>query len=217
MAARHFSRSRAPKRSADINAIESMACVQKTRLQARKNGAFASRKSSAIFRSLPVPAFLSFRLSSLTFRTSGWKASPTQLHPVDRTCVLQSSNALSGELVTCRSSDRIVSLVSTEAILSPTSRRSQVAAAWDAGTPEKPPWTARGIGPHLLPLSRPGLVARRIPCKQFASSSLCQKNYFVQGRFRWQKTCAKHCHLLPLFTSRHKNVYSSERSRALMV
>jgi hypothetical protein len=33
---------------------------------------------------------------------------------------LQSSNALSGELVTCRSSDRIVSLVSTEAILSPT-------------------------------------------------------------------------------------------------
>ena len=54
---RHFSCSRAPKKSADIKAAKSMACVQKPRLQARKNGAFAPRKTaiSAIFSS-PIPA-----------------------------------------------------------------------------------------------------------------------------------------------------------------
>jgi hypothetical protein len=45
-------------------------------------------------------------------------------------------------------------------------------------------------------------VVRRIPCKRCVSSSLCQKNSFVQGRFTWQKKCAKHCHLLPLFPFR---------------
>jgi hypothetical protein len=49
--ARHYSRSRAPKKSADIRVAKSMACVEKSPLQTGKNGAFGLRKTaiSAIF------------------------------------------------------------------------------------------------------------------------------------------------------------------------
>jgi hypothetical protein len=65
-------------------------------------------------------------------------------------------------------------LVSTEATWSRTCQSSRNAAPRGTRTPEKQPRTARGIGPHLLPLSKARLTARCKPCKRFDCRCLCQ-------------------------------------------